>query len=105
MNSQCRLDKGRALQRVAMKLGSEEAFIQFADGKRYKIGPVWDIDAQYLTAQDGAAGCWFNKAIRRRPRYWYQRVSIWPKLPQAGWVSAEWPPMPHDAGVIGHLPA
>lgn len=98
----CRKDHGRALVAVAHKIGTEEAFIEFSDGKRYKIAPFWEADYWTMVEPNASPGCWFNKVIRRRRRYGFQRVSMWPKLPQIGWLGASWtkgsPLMPAQVG-------
>lgn len=101
----CRLDRGRALAAMAHKIGSEEAYIRFADGKRYVIGPFYRMDWEVMVQPQASPGCHYNKVLRRRRRYYFRRVSWWPTPGQSDWLSHHWPTAAGIDSGISPMPA
>lgn len=85
----CKTDNGRALARIAKLAGERFAFLQFTDGKVYRVEPVIDADLIALTPADSQPGCWFNKVLTKRVSFKSQR---WPNFPEfgVGAISLDW---------------
>lgn len=96
----CRWWRGRCLAAVAHRIGTESGAVEFTDGSRYQVTPIWDLDWDKLADDTDMPGCWFNKVIKRRSRYTATRIALWPFAGQVEYTEKRWlPPGPkaHDA--------
>ena len=90
MDTSCRTDNGRALARIAKPAGENHAYLQFLDGKVYRVSPVSDLDLFHLGKPETMPGCWWNKTLRMRRRFTAQRLDAFPAIPSTGWLFVIW---------------
>jgi hypothetical protein len=86
----CALDNGKCLVALTKEPGTTYAFIQFHDGKVYRVSPVLDSELPLIASKADQPGCWFNTNLKRRRAYSYQRIPSLPGLNDPGWLSIRW---------------
>lgn len=83
----CKTTNGNTFTRLAKPAGQNWAYIEFHDGKVYRVSPVTDRDFATIPTRSNQPGCWFNHDLSKRPDYQYRRMPRWPRIPSAGWLS------------------
>lgn len=94
-DQKCRWWRGRCLAAVAHRTGTESGAVEFTDGSRYQVSPVYDLDWDKLADDNDMPGCWFNKVIKRRARYRANKIADWPFPQSPEYTEKRWlPPGP-----------
>lgn len=90
----CRTDNGTALKRIHKNAGDSYAYLQFTDDKVYHVAPVTEADMFHLAQPDTMPGCWFNKDLKKRKRFYFRRLDHWPVTALLPGISIDFFPRP-----------
>lgn len=93
--TQCRTDNGLCFHRIAMPLGDNKAYFHFVDKSIYLMGPMKSIELYHMLNGIYEPGCWFNKILARRRKFFQSRQRFFPLLPQPSWLCLSY----HGKGV------